>query len=131
MHHARLPNLPLPDEQFDVVIASQLLEHIIRRRKFLHELRRILKPTGALIIFAPDNCLGPIDEPSHVVKFTRDTLAKELSACFNSVFIETMKDEKFAMPILFAYAQNHTAARSCKELADALAVTVWKNPELR
>ena len=35
MHHARLPHLPLPDAQFDVVIASQVLEHIIRRRKFL------------------------------------------------------------------------------------------------
>lgn len=126
MHHARLPDLPLPDEQFDVVIASQVLEHIIRRRKFLHELRRILRPTGALMIFVPDNCLGPIDEPSHVVKFTKDSLAKELSACFKSVFIETMKDEKFAMPILFAYAQNHAAARSSNELEDALAMATRK-----
>lgn len=130
MHHARLPNLPLPDEQFDVVIASQVLEHIIRRRKFLHELRRILKPTGTLIVFVPDNCLGPIDEPSHVIKFTKDSLATELSACFKSVFIESMKDEKFAMPILFAYAQN-AAARPSRELADALVAASRKNPEAR
>lgn len=127
MHHARLPDLPLPDEQFDVVIASQVLEHIIRRRKFLHELRRILKPAGALMIFVPDNCLGPIDEPSHVVKFTKDSLAKELSTCFKSVFIESMKDEKFEMPILFAYAQNHAPARSSRELADTLAMAAPKH----
>jgi SAM-dependent methyltransferase len=130
MHHARLPNLPLPDQQFDVVIASQVLEHIIWRRKFLYGLRRILKPMGTLIIFVPDNCLGPIDEPSHVIKFTKETLTKELSACFKSVFVETMKDEKFEMPILFAYAQNHAPARSSKELEDALAIATGKKTAL-
>lgn len=106
MHHAKLPDLPLLNEQYDVVVASQVLEHIIRRQKFLRGLKQILKPSGSLIIFVPNNCLGPIDEPSHVVKFTRDTLAKELSRCFSSVFVGDMKDENFDMPILFAYAQN-------------------------
>ena len=119
MHHARLPSLPLPDQQFDVVIASQVLEHIIQRRKFLSELRRILKPTGASILFVPDNCLGPIDEPSHVIKFTKDSLKKELSVYFKSVFVESLKDDKFEMPILFAYAHNHAEGPSHAELTDA------------
>ena len=130
MHHARLPDLPLPDQQFDVVIASQVLEHIIRRQKFLSELRRILKPTGAAILFVPDNCLGPIDEPSHVIKFTKDSLKKELSVYFKSVVVESLKDDKFAMPILFAYAHNHATGRSPSELADALDMATGKKPVL-
>lgn len=126
MHHARLPDLPLPDAQFDVVIASQVLEHIIRRRKFLDGLRRILKPTGALMVFVPDNCLGPIDEPSHVTIFTKDRLARELSPYFKSVFIESMKDERFEMRVLFAYAQNN-AGRSTDELMEALCKSVNKS----
>ncbi|MBN9127264.1 MAG: class I SAM-dependent methyltransferase [Nitrosospira sp.] len=129
MHHARLPDLPLPDRQFDVVIASQVLEHIIRRKKFLRELSRILKPEGALILFVPDNCLGPIDEPSHVVKFTKESLTKELSPHFTSVFVSSMKDEKFEMPVLFAYAQNCMDARPHELLADALDTAMKKNSE--
>lgn len=126
MHHARLPDLPLPEKQFDVVIASQVLEHIIRRRKFLNGLQRILKPTGALILFVPDNCLGPIDEPSHVLKFNKDSLTKELLPHFKSVFVTSMKDEKFEMPILFAYAQNHADARSSEDLINALDMATSK-----
>ena len=127
MHHARLPDLPLPDHQFDVVIASQVLEHIIRRKKFLQELSRILRPGGALILFVPDNCLGPIDEPSHVVKFNKESLKKELSPHFKSVFVSSMKDEKFEMPVLFAYAQNHVNARSSEQLADTLDMARQKS----
>ncbi|SFP59389.1 Methyltransferase domain-containing protein [Nitrosomonas cryotolerans] len=128
MHHARLPDLPLPEEQFDVIVASQVLEHIIPRRKFLHKLQRLLKPTGSLIIFVPDNCLGPIDEPSHVTKFTKESLTKTLSVHFSSVFVNSMKDENFEMPILFAYAQNHAEARSSKELTNAVAAAQYTSP---
>lgn len=122
MHRAKLPDLPLSDHLYDFVIASQVLEHIIQRKKFLHGLRRILKPTGTLIIFVPDNCLGPIDEPSHVVKFNKTSLAKELSVYFDSVFVESMKDLNFEMPILFAYAQNGTSITPHEKLATTLSI---------
>src|ERR1700704_1849069 len=34
MHYGLLPWLALPEASFDVVIASQVLEHVIRRRRF-------------------------------------------------------------------------------------------------
>lgn len=58
MHHAQLSNLPPLNHQYNTVIASQVLEHIIRRQKFLRSLQRILKPDGTLIIFVPDNLPG-------------------------------------------------------------------------
>ena len=42
-----------PDESFDVVIASDILEHIKDDRLALKEWRRILKPGGHLIVFVP------------------------------------------------------------------------------
>lgn len=120
MHHAHLPDIPSLPPQYDVVIASQVLEHIIRRKKFLNGIKQILKPTGILIIFVPDNCLGPIDEPGHVVKFNQKSLTKELSSCFQQVFVSSMKDEKFEMPVLFACAQNEMGRFSADQLTDIL-----------
>lgn len=120
MHHAHLPDIPSLPQQYDVVIASQVLEHIIRRKKFLNGIKKILKPTGILIIFVPDNCLGPIDEPSHVVKFNKNSLTKELVSCFQQVFVSSMKDKKFEMPILFACVQNEISRFSADKLTDIL-----------
>ena len=41
------------DGQFDVVIASDVLEHIEDEEKALCEWNRILKPSGKLIVFVP------------------------------------------------------------------------------
>jgi 2-polyprenyl-3-methyl-5-hydroxy-6-metoxy-1,4-benzoquinol methylase len=124
MHHASLPSLPPLESQYDVVIASQVLEHIIRRKKFLKGIKQILKPTGALIVFVPDNCLGPIDEPSHVVKFNDISLKKELSNHLQQVFVASMKDKKFEMPVLFAYAQNQIGRFSEDKLVSMLQQTM-------
>ncbi len=42
-----------PNESFDVVIASDVLEHILDHHKALKEWCRILKPGGRLILFVP------------------------------------------------------------------------------
>ena len=98
-----LPRIECGDHLFDVVIASQILEHVIKRKQFLTEIRRVLKPGGQCFIFVPDDCLGPISEPSHVVKFTRKSLARELSQVFDDFEITSMKDENFTMSILYAH----------------------------
>ena len=38
---ALLPSIPFEDGVFDFVIASQVLEHIVRRHRFLREIRRV------------------------------------------------------------------------------------------
>jgi len=48
-----LTNLKLPDECFDVVICSHVLEHIVQDRKAISEIFRILKPSGWAIILVP------------------------------------------------------------------------------
>jgi SAM-dependent methyltransferase len=45
--------LKFENEQFDVVIASDLLEHVKEEETALSEWHRILKPGGKLIVFVP------------------------------------------------------------------------------
>jgi SAM-dependent methyltransferase len=103
MHAGFAPSIPLPDGTFDTVIASQVLEHVIRRRKFLKEIRRVLKPAGHAFIFVPDNCLGPIDEHEHVAKYNAQSLRVLLSSYFSIITVESMRDENCPLPILFAH----------------------------
>ena len=109
MHFGVLPAIPLEDAQFDVVIASQVLEHVIRRKRLLREMRRVLKPRGQAFIFVPDNCLGPISEREHVIKFNAYTLRKELERFFAICTIQSIKDPDHAAPILFAHVRNAAA----------------------
>ncbi|MES2353867.1 MAG: class I SAM-dependent methyltransferase [Pseudomonadota bacterium] len=106
MYQGSLPRLPLPECQFDVVIASQVLEHIIRRRLFLNEIRRVLKPGGRAFIFVPNNCLGPIDEPEHVVCFNNESFTKELARHFDVASIEVMHDVNYQISLLFGHVKR-------------------------
>jgi SAM-dependent methyltransferase len=106
MHPGVLPSIPLPDGMFDAVIASQVLEHIIRRRRFLQEIRRILKPGGQAFVFVPDDCLGPIDEAEHVIKFNARSLRKLLAGHFAVERLETIREPNYQVPILFAHVKR-------------------------
>lgn len=87
MTRGSLLNMPFPDAAFDAAIASEVLEHVIRRRRFLRELTRIVKAGGAVLIFVPDDYLGPIEEPEHVIKYNAASLRKFLARflCVDSV----------------------------------------------
>lgn len=45
--------IPQPDESFDVILCSEVLEHIPNPTKALDEFLRLLKPGGKLILTAP------------------------------------------------------------------------------
>jgi SAM-dependent methyltransferase len=45
--------LLFPDESFDVLTASDVLEHLADERAALLEWRRVLRPNGLLIVFVP------------------------------------------------------------------------------
>jgi SAM-dependent methyltransferase len=106
MQRGRLPVLPYGSETFDAIIASQILEHVIRRRKFAQEIARVLKPAGTAFIFVPNNGLGPIDEPSHVIKYTDKTLTAFLADFFEVLSVEVIKEPNYTMTFLFAHVRR-------------------------
>jgi SAM-dependent methyltransferase len=119
MHLGALPRIPLPDSSVDTIIASQVLEHVVRRRRLLTEIRRVLRPGGQAFVFVPDNCLGPIDEPEHVMKYSAESLRKFLRAYLHVSEIYSFRDLNHPMPILFACAQKIAPPRGAP--ADCLA----------
>ncbi len=46
--------LPFGDAMFDVVVSFETIEHILEQNEFLAEIKRVLKPTGLLIMSSPN-----------------------------------------------------------------------------
>lgn len=44
---------PVPDASFDVVICSQVLEHVFSPDEFIREIHRVLRPGGKLLLATP------------------------------------------------------------------------------
>jgi len=87
-------------EQFDVVTAFDIIEHVQNPANFLNELREILKPGGVLAISSPDTghvlryLMGsrwPMLQPmQHTVLFSRRGIAALLERCgFQDVQVQT------------------------------------------
>ena len=51
---ANVLKIPFADKEFDVVIATELIEHILETKIFLKEINRVLKPGGELILSTPN-----------------------------------------------------------------------------
>ncbi len=83
-----LCNIDVPDGFFDIIICSEVLEHISEWRKVTQEFCRILSPNGHLIITFPNEILWtlgrfflrrrPIKVPDHVNSFTPSMLKKNI-----------------------------------------------------
>lgn len=48
----------LPENHFDVVISSQVIEHTHNPGNYLHQINRVLKPNGKLVVSVP-NLINP------------------------------------------------------------------------
>jgi methionine biosynthesis protein MetW len=51
---ADVGEIPFNDEQFDCIVASELIEHVFDTEKMFNEFRRVLVPSGRLIITTPN-----------------------------------------------------------------------------
>ena len=64
-----LHDIPKPNDHYDVVVLTQVLEHVPDPQATLSEIYRVLKPNGKLLISVPLN--GPLHgEPWHFFQFT-------------------------------------------------------------
>lgn len=57
-------SIPVQDSSFDVILCTEVLEHIPKPIDAFHELSRILTPGGTLLITAPLSC-GLHQQPFH------------------------------------------------------------------
>lgn len=54
-------NIPVPEKKFDVILCTEVIEHIPYPHLAIEEFSRILKKDGILILTAPSNCLRHMD----------------------------------------------------------------------
>ncbi len=73
--------LAFADGSFDLVIASEVLEHLWAPESFINEASRTLKPRGHLIIETPEGMAG-LNYDSHMNYYTVEKLEKMLTPKF-------------------------------------------------
>lgn len=77
--------LPCKDQQVDVVVMADVIEHLEYPQQALTEACRVLKPGGQLIVSTPQRWPGKTSGRYHFQEFTASELAGLLSKAFAKV----------------------------------------------
>jgi 2-polyprenyl-3-methyl-5-hydroxy-6-metoxy-1,4-benzoquinol methylase len=75
--------LPFDDNSFDAVFTKSVIEHVYNYNNFIAECKRVLKPSGILIVMTPDwvSCHNTFyDDYTHVKPYTTESLRKLFTA---------------------------------------------------
>lgn len=83
-------DLPFKDSSFDIVVSSDVIEHVENYRQFLIEMNRVTKGNGTVVISTPIRYTEyPLDK-MHVFEWFQSDFKKEVSSVFpESKFFES------------------------------------------
>jgi 2-polyprenyl-3-methyl-5-hydroxy-6-metoxy-1,4-benzoquinol methylase len=102
--------LPFKARQFDIVIATEVIEHLNQPSRMLQEIKRALKPSGRLIISTPIKLTSIPEDKMHVKEFTPKELKTCLKKYFSSVALKTSHPlwlKKLYLICLFKLGRYH------------------------
>jgi ubiquinone/menaquinone biosynthesis C-methylase UbiE len=80
--------LPFPDQSFDFVVSSEVIEHVQHPEKMVAEARRVLKPGGKFVLTTPYRLTEFPNDPNHVKEYFPTEMEKMLKADFRTVEIK-------------------------------------------
>jgi GT2 family glycosyltransferase/SAM-dependent methyltransferase len=84
--HGDALELPLVDSSVDVVVSFETLEHLSDQTRFIHEVRRVLRPGGLFVVSTPDRAVysapGSDPNPYHVLELTESEFRSLLDISF-------------------------------------------------
>ncbi len=86
---AKAERLPFSNNFFDLVIATEIIEHLDQPKKLLAETHRVLKLGGRLILTTPVKVGGDLTDRLHVREFTPEELSRLCRNYFNRAKIVT------------------------------------------
>ncbi len=112
-----LTQLPFPDNYFDIVTCTEVLEHVPAYEKALSEFERVLKPNGKLILTFPNETLwtisrfilrrNPVKVPDHVNSFFPSYIkTKSRLACIKSTTLPFGLPFTFSLNGLMVFQKN-------------------------
>jgi len=97
--------LPFKPNSFDVVLASEIVEHLWNPDSFLDDAYKILKTGGHLIISTPDGVDG-LRYDSHKNYYTVEILEKLLAKKFSLVKVKRLTDVGTPTPTIIVMFQR-------------------------
>lgn len=110
--------IPLPDGSGDVVICTEVLEHVSDPRKFLSELIRVTRPGGQLLVSVPDSrselligVTAPdnyFEAPNHVRVFAADELKSLILEASLQIETEQLTGAFWSMYLSLSYLTTDT-----------------------
>lgn len=79
-------NPGIPDEHFDALLCTEVLEHVVEPFAAIREMRRIVKPGGYILITTPLNCRihGPVPDCWRFTEFGLKVLLRDFEIIYFS-----------------------------------------------
>lgn len=99
----KLPQLPLESESFDVVIATEVIEHLDNPKITIRQMCRVLRPGGMLILSTPNDYIPPGDCDEHLHSFNEISLTELVSEFLDGVRIKILESRE---PFLVLWGQK-------------------------
>lgn len=78
-------NIPLENSMFDIIVSFETIEHLKDEKRFLQEVKRVLKKNGLAIFSTPNALVYPKGNMYHTREFTTEDLNKLLLQYFKNI----------------------------------------------
>ncbi len=106
---SQVPPLNMPDSSADVITAFQFIEHIEKRKEFVADCLRVLRPGGKLIVTTPNAKKSLARNPFHVHEYTFAEMQEEMSALTPHIALQGLQGNEVVNNY---YAENGKWVRS-------------------
>jgi O-antigen biosynthesis protein len=132
----------ISDNEFDVVVSFETIEHLPDVEAYLAEMARIVQPGGIFVVSTPDRRLSSVmhcfrgrpSNPHHIREYTEPELLERISTRFD---IKTIYGQSFVPRWLVLWPVQVIIRSVCRILGFAKAITFkdalysdWGNVEV-
>lgn len=115
-------NLPFPDATFDSVLSTQVLEHVPNPAAAVHEMARVLKPGGRVVLTVPGTWPHH-EQPYDFFRYTRFGLEELFRRDFTDVRVQAQGGTWSTIGMMLNLElQQHRGFRMLIPLVNRLAI---------